>query len=798
MEHLESVEEAKLHVDKVLQEMDEEKKHQIAAQLDAQGLQDDEDCIDDENLDQHEDYQHCDPDFIEVKEDKTKKDKPLMRGIEISSNEELKEKTLRLDSYQREVLDVAVKYAKDVVKARKPGNPYPKAPLIMVHGGAGAGKSNTIDVAAQWQQKILQQAGDNPEQPYVMKCSFTGCAASNIEGMTIHGAFGFKFGNKYLSLSDKCRDKKHNDMKNVCTCIIDEISMVFADLFYMLDLRLQEIKDRPGVPFGGISIMVFGDIMQLSPCQGAYIFQKPKNADYMATHALKPRWKMFQCIVLEKNHRQGKDKTYADMLNRIRVGEQTEEDIELLQTRVRPKNHPDAIGADMFIGCKRTNVHAENLRYILAMEGNPIMLHAKHHHPMIKDFKPRIDPKDNAVGTTAFQNEIILKINARVMIIFNIDVSDMLTNGQMGRVVDVIRTKNGKVDKLILKLENPKAGTENRKKYSQLAAQYPDCVIIERISLTYTIRKKGGVAGSKATVIQFPIRLAYATTAHKIQGQSILYPKTVAMDIDSVFEPGQTYVMLSRIQCLDQLYITDKLEGSKITTSRIAMEEMQRLDRISTNRNPTPWNSAADGGDIRIASLNCAGLLVHLRDIKNDQKLSLADFISLQETSIEEYQEVPQLNGYKLDLCGRGRGKGVGTLKRIEITNKLESIREQNLQILKQEIDGLDIINVYRSSNKSLIETMDRLTQIINQDKPCIITGDFNICCRQNRHNHITRTLEKMGFIQLVQEATQIEGGAIDHVYWKNTSLNWSQPVIERYSPYYSDHDAILITLKKL
>ena len=69
---------------------------------------------------------------------------------------------------------------KTLVKARKPENALPKPLLVMVHGGAGAGKSTVINVVASWFQKILQQEGDSIDQPYVLKTSFTGCAAANI------------------------------------------------------------------------------------------------------------------------------------------------------------------------------------------------------------------------------------------------------------------------------------------------------------------------------------------------------------------------------------------------------------------------------------------------------------------------------------------------------------------------------------------------------------------------------------------------------------------------------------------
>ena len=90
-------------------------------------------------------------------------------------------------------------------------------------------------------------------------------------------------------------------------------------MLYQLDFRLQEITQKD-IPFGGISLFVFGDLMQLRPVLGRFIFDDPVIKDYQEIHLLNPRWKMFTSTILEKNHRQGKDKSYADLLNRIRIG----------------------------------------------------------------------------------------------------------------------------------------------------------------------------------------------------------------------------------------------------------------------------------------------------------------------------------------------------------------------------------------------------------------------------------------------------------------------------------------------
>ena len=90
------------------------------------------------------------------------------------------------------------------------------------------------------------------------------------------------------------------------------------------------------------------------------------------------------------------------------------------------------------------------------------------------------------------------------------------------------------------------------------------------------------------------------------------------------------------------------------------------------------------------------------------------------------------------------------------------------------------------------------LESILEDDKPTLVTGDFNVCLRQNPNNAISSSLMNQGFIQMVEKASHVKGGWIDHAYWRDNGGNWDIPAIETYSPYYSDHDSILVTLKKV
>ena len=239
------------------------------------------------------------------------------------------------------------------------------------------------------------------------------------------------------------------------------------------------------------SLFVFGDLMQLRPVRGNYIFDVPKNKDFQVIHNCSPRWLMFSCIVLEKNHRQGEDKDYADLLNRIRVNSHTEEDIEILKSRVRKKNHPDIMNPELFIGGTRKECAKLNDDYIfkkMTDAGKLVKIKSFNFNSKQKQFKPQVDERDGAIGQTQFQNVLFLRSGAKVMIIHNVDTLDGITNGQRGVIVDFLYSKDGKVEKLILRLKNQNAGKLNRQRYPLLASLYPECIVLERFSLQYGLR----------------------------------------------------------------------------------------------------------------------------------------------------------------------------------------------------------------------------------------------------------------------------------------------------------------------
>ena len=131
----------------------------------------------------------------------------LFKKVTLLSDNEREELTQKLDDDQRLVLSQVLNYSRRLKISRsRPEKVEP--PLIIVQGGAGAGKSLLISAIGQWFEKDLRQSGDDPNKPYILITAFTGTAAANVEGMTPHSAFNFNFGNEFISLKDNIRDKK--------------------------------------------------------------------------------------------------------------------------------------------------------------------------------------------------------------------------------------------------------------------------------------------------------------------------------------------------------------------------------------------------------------------------------------------------------------------------------------------------------------------------------------------------------------------------------------------------------------
>ena len=144
-----------------------------------------------------------------------------------------------------------------------------------------------------------------------------------------------------------------------------------------------------------------------------------------------------------------------------------------------------------------------------------------------------------------------------------------------------------------------------------------------------------------------------------------------------------------------------------------------------------------------------------------------------------------------------GNGKGIASFVQAEckdIVPSKESLRP-TCQMVRLSSPQLDIISVYKSSNHSRRQLIRDIEELIDQGKATFVAGDFNI--DNSKENSLAGELEGMGFKSVVNVATHVSGSHIDHAYFRDPAGLW-QLTVERFSPYYSDHDLITAVLKKM
>ena len=255
--------------------------------------------------------------------------------------------------------------------------------------------------------------------------------------------------------------------------------------------------------------------MQLKPIRGDYIFEQPKYGQLKDVYEVFNLWEQFKCIVLEQNHRQGEDRIYAELLGRIRFKELeeslSEEDLALLKSRcIQPENEETTLQ----IFCKNKTVNLVNEVRLNQIHSRLYTIEAKH----IPSNRNVTVKSAGTIEETAFLQTLNLKVGARVMLIHNINTMDGLTNGAQGMVAEIL-AKDNRVRYILVKFDNPNIGNEQRRKFNRLPSvtRNPGLTPIERFSFSYTLGDVRKDHGARATLLQFPLKLSWACTSHKVR-----------------------------------------------------------------------------------------------------------------------------------------------------------------------------------------------------------------------------------------------------------------------------------------
>ena len=338
-------------------------------------------------------------------------------------------------------------------------------------------------------------------------------------GQTVMGAFCFKFGDDAQGgYTDKKRAELRESLSELKLIVIDEVSLISSDMLYKLDSKLRDIfVERNKTPFGGIGIMLVGDLLQLPPVKGGFIFTKPKNKIYSEAYKIKDLWELFDPWILKHNHRQGASSEWANILNRFRVGIITEEDLQYLKAHETDDQHLDLDALHLCFKNKETQDH--NHKMISELDKGERQFQALKRYP--KGRKPFIKP-DGRIEDLNVLDVLTLKIGARVVMVFNVNTLDDLLNGSTGTVVGFDFDNKSNQECVIVKFDKECMGQKQRLSYPHLAKKYASGngtpVFREQMDTMGRTQKGAQLGfGSNVKIYQFPLVLNYASTNHKIQ-----------------------------------------------------------------------------------------------------------------------------------------------------------------------------------------------------------------------------------------------------------------------------------------
>ncbi len=430
---------------------------------------------------------------------------------------------------------------------------------VFVTGRAGTGKSTLLKYFREHTRKNI------------VVLAPTGVAAVNISGQTIHSFFRFKpditLGKiKKITFSSL----KENIYRQLDAIVIDEISMVRADLLDCVDRFLRLNGKEKYRPFGGIQLIFIGDLYQLPPVTTdaeKTIFSEHYTSPYFFSahvlappqHQLLPAGEPFamEMIELEKIYRQ-RDEQFIALLNSIRNNTAGVAEFALLQTRQLPNFHPGR--DDFFIHLTTTNAMAKAL--------NDERLHFLKTKLWTFVGQRRGDFDDKYLPTDSV---LTLKPGAQVMMLNN-DSRGRWINGTIGQLL-AVREKNPEDNSLS---EDEVGATVSAPPASEEAVlvvelENGNTVEVSRYrwdiyEFSYDQKTRRIESDSVGSFTQYPLKLAWAVTIHKSQGKTF---EKVIVDIGrGTFSPGQLYVALSRATTLEGLVLKQPVKKQHIWLDR--------------------------------------------------------------------------------------------------------------------------------------------------------------------------------------------------------------------------------------
>jgi ATP-dependent DNA helicase PIF1 len=398
---------------------------------------------------------------------------------------------------------------------------------MFITGKAGTGKS------------VLLQYIKLHTQKNIVVVAPTGVAALNVGGQTIHSLFLFPptfIDTRSLRLSPRSA----KILKHIDTLVIDEVSMVRADLMDGIDHLLRQARGNEE-PFGGVQLLMFGDLYQLPPVVNEpdlISYFEELNGGFYFFHSMAWNGAELEIYELQQNFRQT-DENFKSILNAIRCGELSDSALQKLNSRAVFNSLPVGV---ITLATTNSTVFSLNQNQLNLLPDKSFTYTAT---------------VDGDLDSYSYPTEqsLVLKKGAQIMMLKN-DSKKRWVNGSLGTVESVgkneIQVKiDGKVHTVL-----PETWQKIRYEFNSEKR-----LIEEKVVSSFT---------------QFPLRLAWAITVHKSQGQTY---DSVVIDMGrGAFAHGQTYVALSRCKSLDTLYLKRPLTFNDIIIDPVIINFMKKAN----------------------------------------------------------------------------------------------------------------------------------------------------------------------------------------------------------------------------
>uniref|UniRef100_A0A9J7WX60 ATP-dependent DNA helicase n=1 Tax=Cyprinus carpio carpio TaxID=630221 RepID=A0A9J7WX60_CYPCA len=664
---------------------------------------------------------------------------------------------------------------------------------VFISGPGGVGKSVLIKAMYYETSRILSKLSENPDETHVLLTAPTGVSAFNISAKTIHSTFsiGMNATLPYQPLGDEKINSLRAKFGKLQILIIDEISMVDHKLLAYIHGRLRQIKQTGDYSaFGKVSVIAVGDFYQLSPIKGKPLYTEPVNSvNLWETH--------FSFIELTEIMRQ-KDKEFAELLSRLRLRKKDEPmreaDVAMLK-KCETGDGDDS--TDIHIYATNSEVDVHNIHMLHKLCSDTVTVKAQDFERNAKT--GRMEEKDGyhfRVHNSCLEKSLELAIGARIMLIKNINVSDGLVNGVFGTIKELRYDDNETFpSKIYIEFDKEQIGKQARTKNPCLKPGLEKATPIEPEEEKVT--NDGGVRR------QYPIRLAWACTVHKVQGLTV---DKAVVSMKKIFAAGQAYVALSRVTSLDGLIIEDFKENVIFAKDNIE----QALQNMPPFILPC---ETTETFTYKMMLHNVEGLIPHILDIRQDNRYFEADMICVTETWLKSnnVENEVSLDGYYFhgktrsaaydtseDVFAKLKEEnhgGVGIYHKEKVKVALMDLQCMNIECMMCRIEHLNttVAVVYRPPSYNIALFQEKLTTLVNEMNCLpggkIILGDFN----ENLFNYssIHHLMQHFGFTQIVEKPTTENNTLIDHVYVKDIDLDKIK--IDIMPTYFSYHDCVVL-----